>query len=1321
MSVLGVVMELREVNDWPSMLAGPIVRKVTSTDAWIFVATKEPFRAKLLVAHGVLRADQLPDDPDQGIELRPIGAHLYVGLLHATLPVSGSDLVFSYDVQLSRDTGLSPLRLDTLGLLGNPATGPHDAIQGHVPLGYDVGLLPTFMTPPDDPKQLRIAHCSCRKPHGNQDDALEPDALPIVDEIIARAQFFRFEEPADATHPWLDALGNQVTAPTYPPTDLTERPHQLIMTGDQIYADDVAPSLLDAISDAAEKLMGWHEYLPGIVDGLNGFMVEPGWRTRYLSMCGLKEEVTIGETDYPQSHLLRFGEWCAMYLMAWSPSLWPRTADGTKVGLRDATHRLPVSKVVGLLSLYQRLPYNRLRQLAMPYSVLLDKALSSAEASDEFEANRIATWEKYHPRAVQFGSTVPYVRRVMANTATYMMFDDHEITDDWFVDRDVADRLLGIDPPQSDYWGKEVGPRILRNGLSAYAVFQHWGNVPDDFAGWEDETTTDPASGSVGLRLLNYWRPPAPFQRPVLAEPERDDSLLVDDVLAGWWEGGGDDESGPPPVEVEDIWLQWNLAVHDDAHLADDLLRITDYPTDDAGEFPRPGDPAQREAFGRFRWDYAIEFDSHRLIALDTRTWRRFPTEVGALPLIGSVDGNDVIAARDATNPVLHAFATEWIATVDLATRQLGDLMLAISLMLDEATITLDAKIVDVADALDQLISTVAIDPDVEAEAQLLVSDLRAEVDGTASFSTRLPLDSQARYWARAGALLREVAEAVDRSSQGTLSGAVSGSLLAMAAYLDAVVLGSSCGALEALRTVAVDVTILVTVDDVFFAPGPGDVATVEGAGEAAVDDLDPLIAAHQIHERSNAFFRDGTGYLAPELVSAPALEWMVTGPLLDLAPDKETVILSPAPVFADDMVDLVQRMLVARETAFGAAGSEEWEFESWSANPVGLDQFLVAAHSLHHAVVLSGDVHYAYSSVNRARIPIDGVDTTWIQLVSSASKNSDTVNKRIGLGTDIMWDGQGVFRVHQFSPEALLRWDHVEPPPGTPPAPTGPVGSAERFAGWFLEYLEETLEETAREYHLDDLALMLKERFAVRSTPELLAWFARWFAEPALLGVWDVLTQPQQYAQAAWDYLSEAPVTSFTGWIHHSLWSTIDTVHWLHQLREDPSKTIFGHYLYSRDVLLQQIADAYKTLGVDPAYGLTIDKQNLRDTDLLGHPRPDRLMHYGARNRFAFSKPYSMMYANGQEVQVVGNSNVGFVRFVGDHHRLGVRHDICFYPDPSHPGQVVAQPGPWEPPAPPQPDPGEVVGFPWPRIDWMASQHVGWFPEEGGATSPLP
>src|SRR4029450_13195116 len=46
------------------------------------------------------------------------------------------------------------------------------------------------------------------------------------------------------------------------PDNPLARPHQLLLTGDQIYADDVAPSLLMVLSDASHVLLGWKEQVP---------------------------------------------------------------------------------------------------------------------------------------------------------------------------------------------------------------------------------------------------------------------------------------------------------------------------------------------------------------------------------------------------------------------------------------------------------------------------------------------------------------------------------------------------------------------------------------------------------------------------------------------------------------------------------------------------------------------------------------------------------------------------------------------------------------------------------------------------------------------------------------------------------------------------------------------------------------------------------------------------------------------------------------------------------------------------------------------------
>ena len=70
-----------------------------------------------------------------------------------------------------------------------------------------------------------------------------------------------------------------------------------------------------------------------------------------------------------------------------------------------------------------------------------------------------------------FYEGLPYARRALANVSTLMMFDDHEVTDDFAVSlrwrRELSARSLGRD--------------IMTNALAAYLVFQDWGNVPSRY------------------------------------------------------------------------------------------------------------------------------------------------------------------------------------------------------------------------------------------------------------------------------------------------------------------------------------------------------------------------------------------------------------------------------------------------------------------------------------------------------------------------------------------------------------------------------------------------------------------------------------------------------------------------------------------------------------------------------------------------------------------------------------------------------------------------------------------------------------------------
>ena len=52
-----------------------------------------------------------------------------------------------------------------------------------------------------------------------------------------------------------------------------------------------------------------------------------------------------------------------------------------------------------------------------------------------------------------------------------MIFDDHEVTDDWYLSQSWRSRVLTA----------PFGRAVVRNGYAAYAVCQAWGNDPSAF------------------------------------------------------------------------------------------------------------------------------------------------------------------------------------------------------------------------------------------------------------------------------------------------------------------------------------------------------------------------------------------------------------------------------------------------------------------------------------------------------------------------------------------------------------------------------------------------------------------------------------------------------------------------------------------------------------------------------------------------------------------------------------------------------------------------------------------------------------------------
>ena len=386
----------------PLVLAGPMLRKVTESSVTVWLALKEFADVTLEI---------LPSDArvvrrlfsGQRKTVR-IGRNLHLVAVTARRedqPPLTPGTVYSYDLSFTTADGTVDL---------SKAVGA----SGKAAYAYGSKRLPGFALPPADLEAVRLVQGSCRKPN-----AQGPDALAMLDDMIAAA----------------------VDSPT-------GRPHQLLLTGDQIYADEVADVLLLMLTDAASALMVDPEPLPGGPNGSQSLaeMLPPSTRTETIQKDA---KLTTEDT---RSHLMSFGEYMAMYLFVWSDVLWPKEIPDFS-DLQTALSGRP--------------------------KTLIELAPLAGEIVTQ------------RTNVVQFRSTILKVRRALANVPTAMICDDHEITDDWNMTRDFCNQV----------YGSARGFRILQNGLAAYALCQHWGNAPQQFENHPAAGGANPA----GVELLHLF------------------------------------------------------------------------------------------------------------------------------------------------------------------------------------------------------------------------------------------------------------------------------------------------------------------------------------------------------------------------------------------------------------------------------------------------------------------------------------------------------------------------------------------------------------------------------------------------------------------------------------------------------------------------------------------------------------------------------------------------------------------------------------------------------------------------------------------------
>jgi hypothetical protein len=321
----------------------------------------------------------------------------------------------------------------------------------------------------------------------------------------------------NAHHPAKDSL---VTASLYQQTQRTEQKQGaqlLLLSGDQIYADDVAGPMLLAIHQLI-TILGIYKEEPlaiNLPDDIstqlyNRHTLLPKTPWQQCSKLGvgywLKKDEPHFSSVKAYNHLIHFEEFIAIYLLNFSVNAWQ-------------------------LINFDNLKYDSLHTPTNVIFINERKAL------------------------IDYVEGLPEVERLFANISTLMMFDDHDVTDDWNL---TAGWEQAINQNASS-------KRIINNGLISYWLFQGLGNdaavkthrlvgdfqsslsnqnvwhfinfdkVLNEFNYWHYELNTQPKVVVLDTRT-HRWRNEQNFNEPSgLLDWERltelEDSLLTHDQV----------------------------------------------------------------------------------------------------------------------------------------------------------------------------------------------------------------------------------------------------------------------------------------------------------------------------------------------------------------------------------------------------------------------------------------------------------------------------------------------------------------------------------------------------------------------------------------------------------------------------------------------------------------------------------------------------------------------------------------------------------------------------------------------------------------------
>lgn len=353
------------------MIAGPIVRRVTHNACHIWIVTSRPEEPALLLA----QHEKSLTGKSTGTCVQ-VGKHAYIHLL--SMNIDGAftaNIPVNYQLAFSTASSQEKWQEENRDLLYPNQTA----------------LSFCWANKPET-----LLHGSCRKPHFEGDDALAQ-----VDNLIGEAI----------------ASDNR-------------RPDVLLMTGDQVYADDVAGPTLQAIHQTIKLLGLFEEPLEGaIVNHSSELPSHPhGFYEREQLLPKIETNTALSSLFFSakrkpiftsvnaQNHLISCAEVMAMYFLVWSPSLWQNVA----------FH------------------------------------------ADDIAPQHKDTFAKEQSAIEGFVSQLSKVRRALAHIPVYMIFDDHDVTDDWNLTRGW----------EQEVYNNPFSKRMIGNALTGYLLCQGWGNAP---------------------------------------------------------------------------------------------------------------------------------------------------------------------------------------------------------------------------------------------------------------------------------------------------------------------------------------------------------------------------------------------------------------------------------------------------------------------------------------------------------------------------------------------------------------------------------------------------------------------------------------------------------------------------------------------------------------------------------------------------------------------------------------------------------------------------------------------------------------------------